>query len=361
MARVFVGISGWTYEPWRGEFYPHGLPQNRELDFAARRFNALEVNGTFYSLQRPSSFAAWYEAAPTGFTFALKGGRYLTHLRRLRDPRTPLANYFASGPLALREKLGPILWQFPPQFAFDPDRFEAFFDLLPRDTVDAARLARGHDAWMKGRVHLETDARRPLRHAVEFRHESFRDPRWFELLRRYGVASVVADVAGKFPVAHDVTTDWVYVRLHGSRRLYVSGYTPREIRAWADRVAAWRDGEEPADAERVGREAPPAPAGRDVYVFFDNTDVKLRAPVDARRLAAALGVGPGGTARDVLRDLGIDPRRAGPAPTREERARATRRRIAARRPSPWPTRPAAEAAGPSPARVRRRSSARTAP
>jgi uncharacterized protein YecE (DUF72 family) len=305
MAGVWVGISGWNYAPWRGNFYPRGLPQRLELAYAARRFGALEVNGTFYSLQRPAYFQTWHDQTPAEFVFTLKGPRYLTHMLKLNGPRRPLANFFASGPLLLRDKLGPILWQFPPHFGFHAERFREFFELLPRDTEAAARLAREHDARLKGRAACETDARRPLRHAVEFRHASFLTPAFVRLLRDHGIALVVADVASKFPTAQDVTADFVYVRLHGSRRLYVSGYTPREIEAWARRIAAWRAGGEPEDARRIAEPAPSAPRGRDVFVFFDNTDVKLRAPVDARRMAERLGVGPDESKRTVLRALEV--------------------------------------------------------
>jgi uncharacterized protein YecE (DUF72 family) len=302
MARVLVGISGWTYPPWRGKFYPKRLPQRLELAYASRRFGALEVNGTFYSLQRPAAFASWYDQTPPGFTFALKGGRFITHMTRLRDPKPKLANFFASGPLLLREKLGPVLWQFPANLEFDADRFRAFFEHLPRDTIAAARLARAHDDRIRGGVHLDADAARPIRHAVEFRHASFLADGFLGLMREHDVALVVADVAGKFPIAHDVTSDWVYVRLHGSRQLYASGYGPRELDAWAERIRAWHCGSEPADARRIGPPCPPS-AARDVYAFFDNTDVKLRAPVDARKLAERLGVGPRESIPEVMRIL----------------------------------------------------------
>jgi uncharacterized protein YecE (DUF72 family) len=303
MGRVRVGISGWSYPPWRGNFFPAGLPHRLELAYASRRFDALEVNGTFYSLQRPGTFAQWYAESPSDFVFALKGGRFITHMKKLRDPKPALANFFASGPLCLREKLGPVLWQLPPQLPFQPDRVREFLDVLPRDTFEAARLAKGHERRLKGRAHVEADACRPLRHAVEFRHESFLTDAFVSLLAAHGVALVPADVAGRFPVAHDVTADWVYVRLHGSRRLYVSGYMPREIEAWARRIEAWRDGGEPADARRIGGPAPAAPGGRDVFVFFDNTDVKRRAPVDARRMAVRLGVAPPGTPARLAKSL----------------------------------------------------------
>jgi uncharacterized protein YecE (DUF72 family) len=319
MAEIRVGISGWTYAPWRGKFYPDGLTQKLELAYASRRFNALEVNGTFYSLQTPSSFQSWYEATPPGFVFTLKGGRYVTHFRKLKDPRQPLANYFASGLLCLREKLGPILWQFPPFMPFNEDRFKAFLDLLPRDTAGLSRLAKGHAEFLKKRVYLEADAKRPVRHAVEFRHESFLTERFVALLRRHNVALVIADVASKYPTAEDVTADWVYVRLHGSRRLYASGYTPREIEAWAEKLRTWHAGSEPSDARRIGGNTPPARSGRDVFAFFDNTDVKLRAPVDARRMAAELGIGPTETVRQVLDSLGIKPKASKPRSSRSRK------------------------------------------
>jgi uncharacterized protein YecE (DUF72 family) len=302
---IRVGVSGWTYPPWRGNFYPEGLAQKLELAYASRRFNSLEVNGTFYSLQRPSSFRSWYDATPPGFVFALKGGRYITHMRKLKEPRVPLANFFAQGVLRLREKLGPILWQLPPFLKFDEARMEEFLSLLPRDTAQLARLAADHAPFLKGRSDLEPDDKRPVRHAVEFRHESFLSDRFVELLREHNVALVIADVAGKFPTSEDVTADWVYVRLHGSRKLYQSGYSPREIQAWAAKVRAWHKGNEPPEARRIGPRAPKAKGGRDVFVFFDNTDVKLRAPVDARRMARDLGVGPIDSVPKVLKELHV--------------------------------------------------------
>jgi uncharacterized protein YecE (DUF72 family) len=305
MSEIRIGVSGWLYPPWRGNFYPAGLPHRLELAYASRRFNALEVNGTFYSLKRPSNFRSWYEETPSNFVFALKGGRYLTHMRKLKEPLQPLANFLASGVLCLREKLGPILWQFPPSMPFVEDRFKEFFELLPHDTVQLARLAGHHAPFLKKRVHLEPDAKRPVRHAVEFRHESFLSDRFTDLLRKHDVALVVADVASKYPTAEDVTADWVYLRLHGSRQLYASGYSPKEIGEWAAKVRAWHRGSEPAAARRIGKAARAAKGGRDVYVFFDNTDVKLRAPVDARRMARELGVGPDATVPKVLGHLGV--------------------------------------------------------
>lgn len=268
MGLVRIGISGWRYAPWRGVFYPEGLPQRSELAFAAARFPTIELNGSFYALQRPECYEAWRAATPPGFVFAVKGGRYITHMLKLRGVERALANFFASGVLALGEKLGPLLWQLPPVLAFDRERIARFLDLLPRDTLEAQALARRRDARMKGRTRLAVDAERPLRHAMEVRHPSFADPRFVELLARRGVALVVADGAGLWRCPEALTADHVCVRLHGDKELYASGYTPRALEGWASRIRAW--------ARR-----------RDVYVYFDN-DAKVRAPRDARSLMRRL-------------------------------------------------------------------------
>ncbi|HST00500.1 MAG TPA: DUF72 domain-containing protein, partial [Usitatibacter sp.] len=167
---IRIGISGWRYEGWRGVFYPEGLVQRRELEYAASRFPTVEINGTHYSLQRPECFASWHEDTPPGFVFAVKGSRFITHMKKLRDVEVPLANFFASGIFNLREKIGPFLWQFPPNFGFDAAKLEAFFELLPRDTGSALALARRRDHRLKGRARLAIDANRKLRHAIEIRH-----------------------------------------------------------------------------------------------------------------------------------------------------------------------------------------------
>jgi uncharacterized protein YecE (DUF72 family) len=289
MGAIHIGISGWRYEPWRGVFYPPGLAQARELDYAARALPTIEINGSFYSLQRPSSYAAWYAAAPPGFVFAVKGNRFLTHMLKLRGIEKPLANVLASGVFALRDKLGPFLWQFPPQLRFAPDKIEHFLSLLPQDTGQALALARGHDERMDGRALLEIDAVRPLRHAVEIRHQSFADAAFIALLRKYNVALVVADSAGKWPDWEDVTADFVYIRLHGEHELYASGYEDATLERWAQRIRLWSEGKQPADARLVSSVAPPKRKSRDVYCYFDN-DIKVRAPFDAQRLMALLGL-----------------------------------------------------------------------
>lgn len=284
-----IGISGWRYTPWRGIFYPHELAQRRELEFASRQFHSIELNGSFYSLQRPQSYANWYAQTPRGFVFAVKAPRYITHIRRLRQIDKPLANFFASGLFELREKLGPILWQFPPSLRYDEALFEDFLSQLPQDTEAAATLARRREPRMRGRCTLTIDRRRRLCHAVEIRHESFRDPRFIRLLRRHRIAAVFADTAGKWPYFEDVTADFIYLRLHGDEELYASGYTPKALDRWATRIRRWSQGREPADAQRVLDRAAPKRARRSVYCYFDN-DMKVMAPRDARALMQRLGL-----------------------------------------------------------------------
>ena len=283
-----IGISGWTYTPWRGVFYPKGLAHHRELEFASRQHNSIEINGSFYSLQRPSSYARWYAETPPGFVFSVKGPRFITHMKKLRDVETPLANFFGSGVLALREKLGPILWQFPPNFGWNEERFRAFFELLPRDTEEAANIAKLHDAKLKHGAHTTTDAVRPLRYAVEIRHPTFLVPEFFALLRRYNIAFVFADAAGKWPYTEDLTSNFVYCRLHGAEQLYVSGYTDSALDWWAARLVEWRRGRQPPDARLIAETKWKA-GKRDIYVYFDN-DAKVHAPFDARKLAGRLSV-----------------------------------------------------------------------
>ncbi len=273
MPEARVGISGWTYPPWRGVFYPPGLRQADELGFASRRLRTIEVNGSFYALQRPESYRAWAASTPDDFVLAVKGGRFITHMKKLADVRVPVANFLASGVLALGPRLGPLLWQLPPSLGFDATRLDAFFALLPRTTTAAAALAREHDERLEGRAWTTTDADRPLRHAVEVRHRTFEDPRFVALAREHGVAVVVADTAGRWPVIDEPTADHAYARLHGESELYVSGYDDASLGRWADRVRRWLDD------------------GRDVVVYLDN-DVKVRAPFDAMALAAMLGTTP---------------------------------------------------------------------
>ena len=269
MSAYFIGISGWNYAGWRGDFYPPGLPHRRELEYASTHVSSIEINGSFYSLQRPSSYQTWYEQTPPGFVFSVKGPRFVTHMKKLSDVQTPLANFFASGVLLLREKLGPVLWQLPPMLGFDSHRLASFFALLPRTTQQAAQLSQQHDERLDGRDWTTTDADRPLRHALEVRHSSYRVSAFVDLLRENDVALVTADTAGRWPFLQDQTSDFAYARLHGDKELYVSGYSDDALDMWADRARAWSAGD------------------RDVYVYFDN-DVKVRAPYDAMSLARRL-------------------------------------------------------------------------
>ena len=289
MGRIRIGVSGWRYTPWRGNFYPRKLAQARELEYASRIFSSIELNGSFYSLQRPSSYAQWAQQTPPGFVFAVKGGRYITHMLRLRNAETAVANFFASGLFELGDKLGPILWQFPPNMAFEPQLFEAFFQLLPKTIAGASTLARRRDERMHGRESLEPQVNQRLRHAVEVRHESFVDPAFIALLRKYRIAWVVADTPRPWPLFEDVTADFIYMRLHGATELYQSRYTSAQLDRWAACMRAWAAGGQPHGARLISPEPPPERASRDVYCYFDNTD-KLHAPNNAAELMFKLGL-----------------------------------------------------------------------
>lgn len=269
---VRIGISGWRYKPWRSVFYPKGLAQKNELAYVAERMDSVEINGSFYALQTPASYVRWAAEVPENFVFAVKGSRYLTHLLRLRNAGTALPNFFASGLLALGPKLGPILWQLPPNLAFEPDVVRSFLSVLPRTTTAAVEFARSHDERLDGRTWLQSDAERPIRHCVEVRHPSFDCDEFVELMREQDAGIVVADSAGHFPQLFAVSSDFVYVRLHGAQELYVSGYPEESLQEWAARIDGWRTGASVADG-----------LPRDVYVYCDN-DVKVRAPYDAMRL-----------------------------------------------------------------------------
>jgi uncharacterized protein YecE (DUF72 family) len=278
--RVRIGISGWRYAGWRGVFYPKGLAQSRELEFAAAAFETVEINGTFYSLQSAKSFREWAAQTPDDFVFSLKGSRYITHMLKLREAKVPLANYFASGMLQLGEKMGPILWQFPPQMRFERARFEDFFRILPRSMKQAASLARWHANRLGEDEPVRVHKDRRVRHCVEIRHESFAVREFADLLREHDIGLVVADTV-EWPLLMDVTSDFVYCRLHGSEQLYSSGYDDDALDVWADRVVTWARGGQPQGRTAGGGGAEVRP--REVYVYFDN-DAKVRAPFDARSL-----------------------------------------------------------------------------
>lgn len=284
----YIGISGWNYAPWRnGVFYPKKLPLKKELEYASRHLTAIEINGTFYRTQKPESFMKWYDETPAGFTFALKGHRYLTHVLRAKDAAEPLANFFASGVLCLREKLGPILWQFPPTLRLKDDRFEKFVKQLPFCHEDAAELACKHTDMVAGHAFTEALVNEPIRHAFEFRHKSFNHPDFIAMMRESGCGIVVPDAGEHAPGIFEITSDFLYVRMHGQGEGYEDGYPEGELTAWAKRAKDFLAGERP--------EGWPAPKGIEgynptaIYFFFDN-DEKGCAPHDAMKLMRKLGV-----------------------------------------------------------------------
>ncbi len=286
MATTRVGLSGWSYSSWKGQFYPEDLAPDQQLAFASREFPSLEINKSFYSLLKPGDYRQWHDDTPGRFRFAVKGSRYITHQKKLNDPAAGLANFLASGLLALEEKLGPILWQLPGNLHFHAERIKAFLDVLPRDTDQASRRAHRHDQRIAGRAQLQSRRRHRIRHALEVRHESFFVPEFIDLLHKHRVALVVSDSAD-WPRAEDQTAGFAYLRLHGSRTTYASRYTDRELDDWAERIGQWEQGESPPKARTVTGRPPPPRKGRDVYVYFDN-DQEGHAPRDARRLAERL-------------------------------------------------------------------------
>lgn len=290
-AQIRIGISGWRYAPWRGGFYPKGLVQAQELAYASRQLPAIELNGSFYALQRPSSYVQWAADTPDGFVFTVKAPRYITHILRLRDARAAVANFFASGLFALGPKLGPVLWQLPPSLAFDAELLDTFLAQLPHDTEAAAALAQEREPRMRGKELLTPP--QPawrLRHALEVRHDSYCQPEFVDLLRRHRVALVVADTGGRWPEVGDVTADFLYLRLHGAQQLYASGYSDAQLAHWADRIRAWAAGGDAPGIGRLSEKPAPQRSARNVFCFFDNT-MKIHAPLNALRLAEQLGLG----------------------------------------------------------------------
>lgn len=254
------------------------------MGFAAAQFRTIEVNATFYGTQRPETFDSWVRQVPTGFVFAVRGPRHITHILRLRGARVALANFMASGLLGLGIHLGPVLWQLPSNFRFEAKRIEAFLRMLPHDTDAAAALGQEHDHTLRGPAAPRPDSRRVLRHAFEIRHDSFRSQEFIDLLRAYGVALVCADSV-HWPRLMDVTSDFVYCRLLGDQERYANGYDNAALDEWSSRIKAWAGGGEPADSERLGGKA--RPKRRDVFVVFDN-DKKVRAPANAMELMRRL-------------------------------------------------------------------------
>jgi uncharacterized protein YecE (DUF72 family) len=244
--KIRIGLSGWSYSGWRGDFYPEDLPRNEELAYAAERFPTLEINRTFYSLALPKTMRTWYEATPYDHRFSVKGSRFITHNKKLANIEEPMERFLASGLADLRHKLGPILWQTGPSLRFDPIRVERFFAGLPRKFGD-----------------------RRLRHVLEPRHESFFVPEMARLARERGIALAFSH-SSAWPYTEELTAGFVYLRLHGPGRLYSSAYSREELERWARRIATWASGSEPQDARRISDLEPPRRKSRDVYVYFDN-------------------------------------------------------------------------------------------
>lgn len=281
-ADIRIGISGWQYEGWEGTFYPEKLSAKKQLPFAAQHFNSIELNGSFYALQKPPSFKNWSDQTPDGFVFSVKAPRFITHIRRLVDCEGPMANFCAQGILRLGEKLGPVLWQLPPSSKFEPEVLDGFLRLLPHTHKEAAQVGANHDRFMNGRTWLEVEEDRPMRHAIEVRHKSFACEEYVAILRKHQVALVVADTP-EWPRLFDITADFMYCRLHGSEKLYASGYTSEALDEWAQRVVAWSRGEEVSGGDKASATDGPKQAARDVFVYFD-VDQKVQSPANSQSL-----------------------------------------------------------------------------
>lgn len=220
MGDIRIGVSGWTYDDWRCDFYPAGLPRKDELSYLGARLDTVEVNATFYQLLTPATIRSWYRSVPVDFVFAVKGSRFITHNKKLRDVQSALANFFASGLLELDDKLGPVLWQLPPRLRFDGKRLNDFLGILPRDTDAAATLARSHDDRV-GNVSFGPGRNHRIRHVVEVRHESWLCEETVSILRRHGTA-IAFSHSTRWPYTEEITADFAYVRLHGPGELYAS-------------------------------------------------------------------------------------------------------------------------------------------
>ncbi|WOJ89956.1 DUF72 domain-containing protein [Methylocapsa polymorpha] len=261
-SKIRIGIGGWTYAPWRGAFYPEGLAQKRELEYASRKLTSIEINGTYYGSQKPESFAKWHDETPDGFVFSLKGPRFTTNRRVLAEAGESIERFFKSGVLELKDKLGPINWQFATTKRFDPDDFEAFLKLLPK-SVDG----------------------RPIRHAVEVRHDSFRTPNFVALAREYGVGVVIA-ADSKYPQIADLTARFVYARIMGATEAEALGYADDALDLWAARARMWREGGLAQGLETAAAPQPqpqPDVQERDVFLFVIS-GFKQRNPAAAMAL-----------------------------------------------------------------------------
>lgn len=269
-AKIRTGTAGWVFAPWRGSFFPEGLVQKNELHYASRQLTSIEINATFRGNQKPESFAKWAGQTPPGFEFSIKGPQVVTHIKRLKDCDRALAAFFASGPLALGDRLGPFIWQLPPNLAFDAETLAGFLASLPRGIDQYLALAAAAES-SKAPPYLETHGLTHFRHALEARHPSFDTPEADAVLRQHNVARVIADTPDN--PRRDLTADFAYCRLQGPARRDATGYTPADIADLAATLSRWRD------------------EGHDAYAYFVHED-KLHAPANAMALAAALGVIP---------------------------------------------------------------------
>ena len=285
MGTIRVGLSGWSYDEFRGDFYPNDLAQSDELSYYAERFDSVEVNGTFYGLTTPTAVRGWRDAVPSDFVFAVKGSRFITHNKKLRDAEGALANFFASGILDLGSRLGPFLWQLPANLHFDAERIDSFLSLLPHDTAAARDLAGRHDDRVED-VSYGPDKNHRVRHVLEVRHDSWLCDDLVSMLRRHGVALAFSH-SSEWPYTEEITAGFVYIRLHGPGELYASAYGD-DLERWAERIRAWHAAAELDDAQRITDRSPPERKERDVYVYFDNTATG-DAPKEAQRLREMLG------------------------------------------------------------------------
>lgn len=284
MGTIRLGIAGWVFADWRGEFYPAGLKQKEELAYASRHLGSIEINSTFYSHQKAQSFRNWAGETPDDFVFTVKGHQFVTHIKRLKDVETPLANFFASGVLALGSRLGPFCWQLPPNLKCDRERLETFLGLLPQDPDALLALASQHDG-LKNEPCLDIAGIETVRHAIEVRHESFATPEVVDLFRAHNVALVTADTAA-WPTT-DVTADFAYCRFQGAPG--AEHYDPGQLDQRAGWLDAWSKGDVP-DAPTLA--APAKGGARDVFAFFVSTD-KVHAPRNARHVMQKLGIARG--------------------------------------------------------------------
>lgn len=286
MTEIRIGMSGWTHDCWRDGFYPKKVTRKEELSYASRKVTSIEINGTFYALQKPETFQRWYGDTPDDFKFSVKAPQFITHVLRLRECEEPLSTFLASGLLCLKEKLGPILWQFPPYMTLKDNRFEEFAKILPHTSLEAAELAKNHSAHIKDRAWTKAGGKFRMRHAFEFRHPSFMKPEFIDMLRSYGIAVVFADSGKSSPYCEDLTSDFVYLRMHGDKPTQKKGYSLLELKRLAKKIELWSNGKQPRGAQTVSK-GKPTPGEKDIFVYFDNNATET-APIDALRLTKLL-------------------------------------------------------------------------